>query len=56
MAVGQDDDPRGDDRLAIRVTYMPDPKLEQLLEDWEDLRQEGREVSAEELCRDCPEL
>lgn len=35
---------------------MPDPKLEQLIEDWEDRRQEGREVSAEELCRDCPEL
>jgi serine/threonine protein kinase len=33
-----------------------DPRLEQLLERWEDLRQEGREVSAEELCRDQPEL
>jgi hypothetical protein len=35
---------------------MPDPKLEQLLEEWEDLRHEGREVSAEELCQNCPEL
>ena len=33
-----------------------DPKLEQLIEQWEDLRQEGREVSAEQLCRDCPGL
>ena len=31
-------------------------ELDQLLEHWEDLRQEGREVSAEELCRKCPEL
>ena len=33
-----------------------DPQIEPLLERWEDLRQEGREVSAEELCRDHPEL
>ena len=33
-----------------------DPRLEQLIEQWEDLRQEGREVSAEDLCRECPEF
>ena len=33
-----------------------DPQIEQLLEHWEDLRQEGREVSAEELCHDHLEL
>jgi eukaryotic-like serine/threonine-protein kinase len=31
-------------------------KLEQLLEHWEDLRQAGREVSAEELCQKYPDL
>ena len=36
---------------------MPeDPRIEKLLERWEDLRHEGRDVSAEELCQDCPEL
>jgi hypothetical protein len=32
----------------------PDPVMELLLQ-WDELRQQGREVPAEELCRDCPE-
>lgn len=36
---------------------MPDnPQLEELFERWDDLRHQGREVSAEELCQDHPEL
>ena len=36
---------------------MPlDPRLAELLLRWEQHRVEGRVVSAEELCRDCPEL
>ena len=33
-----------------------DPRLGDLLLDWEEAVQHGRPVSAEELCRDCPEL
>ena len=33
-----------------------DPRLGDLLLDWEEAMQQGRPVSAEELCRDCPEL
>ena len=33
-----------------------DPRLGDLLLDWEEAVQQGRPVSAEELCRDCPEL
>lgn len=33
-----------------------DPRLDQLLERWEDLRDEGREASAEDLCREFPNL
>ena len=33
-----------------------DSRLDQLLERWEDLRLEGQEVAAEELCRECSEL
>jgi serine/threonine-protein kinase len=36
---------------------MPDdPRLADLLLRWEELRDQGRSVSAEELCRDSPEL
>lgn len=31
-------------------------KLEELLLRWEELAEAGRQVSAEELCQDCPEL
>ena len=31
-------------------------KLEELLLDWEEHREAGRHVSADELCRTCPEL
>ena len=31
-------------------------RLLDLIVKWEELRAAGREVSAEELCRDCPEL
>jgi WD40 repeat protein/serine/threonine protein kinase/Tfp pilus assembly protein PilF len=35
---------------------MPDhPRLSELLLRWEDQRAQGRDVTAEELCRDCPE-
>src|SRR5215831_23628 len=33
-----------------------DDRLMDLLLQWEELREQGRPVSAEELCRDCPEL
>src|SRR5215831_8377610 len=33
-----------------------DDRLMDLLLQWEELREQGRLVSAEELCRDCPEL
>jgi len=33
-----------------------DPRLEDLLLEWEELRDQGREVGAEELCHQCPEL
>jgi len=33
-----------------------DSRLDQLLERWEDLREQGREISAEELCRECSDL
>jgi hypothetical protein len=35
---------------------VPNDKLQQLLELWDDLRKQGREPAAEELCQDCPEL
>lgn len=36
---------------------MPDNReVEDLLERWDDLRQQGREVTAEELCQDRPDL
>src|SRR4051812_12341922 len=31
-------------------------RLTELLVRWEELRRQGRSVSAEELCRDCPDL
>jgi WD40 repeat protein/tRNA A-37 threonylcarbamoyl transferase component Bud32 len=33
-----------------------DERLVELLLQWEELREQGQPVSAEELCRDCPEL
>src|SRR5262245_43058511 len=33
-----------------------DPRLEQLLLRWDELRDRGQELTPEELCRDCPEL
>jgi Leucine-rich repeat (LRR) protein len=33
-----------------------DPRLWDLLDQWEDLRAEGRDLSAEELCTSCPAL
>jgi hypothetical protein len=33
-----------------------DPRVAELLERWQELRRQGRVVSAEELCCDCPEL
>jgi hypothetical protein len=35
---------------------MPDERLESLLLRWEELAEAGKEVSATELCGDCPEL
>jgi serine/threonine protein kinase len=36
---------------------MPlDERIEQLLDWWEELNEQGRRISPEELCRDCPEL
>jgi len=33
-----------------------DPRLDDLLERWEDMLETGQHVSPEELCQDCPEL
>ena len=36
---------------------MPvDPKVQELVDRWEDLHEQGKEVSAEEICHDHPEL
>ncbi len=35
---------------------LTEERLEDLLLRWEELQQQGRPVTAEELCRDCPEL
>jgi hypothetical protein len=34
----------------------PNDRLQQLLEQWDDLRKQGREPTAEELCQNDPEL
>jgi hypothetical protein len=34
----------------------PEDRIQELLEKWDDLRKLGQELSAEELCQDCPEL
>ena len=31
-----------------------DPRLSELLLQWEELNEQGRPISVEELCRDCP--
>src|SRR5262249_2330394 len=33
-----------------------DPRVSELLLDWQELRQKGQTVTAAELCADCPEL
>lgn len=33
-----------------------DPRIDDLLDQWDDAREEGRSISVETLCRDCPEL
>jgi serine/threonine protein kinase len=38
------------------IADADDARVESLLLRWEELRDEGRTTSAEELCRDCPEL
>jgi serine/threonine protein kinase/type II secretory pathway pseudopilin PulG len=38
------------------TTYGDDPRVAELLRRWEELCQEGRSVTAEELCSTCPEL
>ena len=35
---------------------LPDDRLQQLLELWDDLRKQGREPSPEELCENDPHL
>jgi hypothetical protein len=39
-----------------RENDLPDEKLQQLLELWDDLRKQGPEPTAAELCQACPEL
>lgn len=34
----------------------PDPRIDELLERWEDLQEQGQTISVEELCEACPEL
>src|SRR5262249_52046257 len=38
------------------VRMSADPRLQDLMRRWEELRAGGGNVSVEELCRDCPEL
>src|SRR5690348_4328871 len=45
---------RGRDRGGPAMSA--DGPVSDLLLRWEELREEGQTVSAEELCRDCPEL
>ncbi len=33
-----------------------EPRVQELLLQWEELREEGQSVSAAELCKDCPEF
>jgi tRNA A-37 threonylcarbamoyl transferase component Bud32 len=40
----------------IADTQGEDPRLAELLIRWEDLQEQGRSVSADELCSACPEL
>src|SRR5258708_9181336 len=35
---------------------MPSTRLDDLAARWEESRRQGQEVSAAELCRECPEL
>jgi serine/threonine protein kinase len=35
---------------------LPDDRIDDLLAAWEDLREQGRVVTAEEICAGCPEL
>jgi len=35
---------------------LADPRLDGLLARWEELREQGKPVTAEELCSDCPAL
>src|SRR5579884_1342663 len=42
----------GDARRAA----MSDERLEECLDRWEELRQQGKDLDAAELCSDCPEL
>ena len=39
-----------------RENDLPNDRLHQLLELWDDLRKQGREPSPEELCQNDPEL
>ena len=34
----------------------PAERISELLLQWDELREQGRHVSVDELCRDCPEL
>ncbi len=40
----------------IAKTDGEDPRLDELLLRWEELREQGQSLSAEELCSTCPEL
>jgi serine/threonine protein kinase len=38
------------------IAHTDDPRLDELLLRWEELREQGQSFSAEELCSTCPEL
>src|SRR5262245_51234533 len=44
------------DRTASWRSGADGPRLQALLEEWVLLRDQGKEVPAAELCRDCPHL
>jgi hypothetical protein len=38
------------------TAVIADPRIESLIVRWQELEDQGREASVEELCGDCPEL
>ena len=39
----------------MEKSALPSPSVDELLTRWDEARQRGSTIAAEELCRDCPE-